>query len=1236
MKKSIVKAFALILALCLMLGAFPLSASAADKYAATITYNSGYGYARMESDEYEGGRYGYLYAIPNDACLVEKITVINDSTGEEIYSSYNRTLTYRDGTVSQVYSFRMPYSTVSVDVKFRPAKEEKQIELLCDDSDLGFLRTENNTNIAIPTSTVRIYVCPFENEAAGRDNVIRDVTCVTESGAEIPVSKRSSTIDYTIYHFTMPDENVRVSASFAPPSGWRRLQREATENGRLTVPASFGQVGSDVTVTAKPDTGYVLDALYYVERETGRRIELGAAEGKTDYTFSMPDADITVYAHFGLSGSAHTITTSCDGKLGGQINMNTYVASPGEYVNATVIPYNRHQVKDVVCVNKKTGDEMDVTVTGDSYRMEIEFSMPDADVEIIASYIFPSVTLKAPLISLYEGKPRTERRAEYDADTHTYSVEVYDDTESVELHVCNTYFMITVSCEANGFYAEKQHYYSGNVPLSEGVTELHIIGDADDPNGGEHMHAEYTLLISRTKRYVPVERIVLDNGATEKVMKYSMAYMPLGWLPSVTYYPENADQKSVRWTTSDPSILRYGDAGEAFDIITGEEKLFYPRNKSGIVTVTATTPDGVSASMKVIVGNDMYRGTLTYEPGEGTCTKPLFPTLAGDLFSDENNLSLIVRTDVVKLNNCTFTPPEGKVFKAWSYNGEEYAPGDWIVLTSREVTVTAIYEDLYTVEWLKEDGSLLDKKTYTAREAIPSTEMIPVKAADYYNTYTFDKWDDGTVSGKTTTYRPLFTTHEKEQSTYLIHVNNLIGQPVTIEVEATDTIAAVKEKLFNADGTPIDEQYLVYNNTLLRDEMTLADYDIHKEAVLDMAHQGAIRTVVWLDADGEELAREIYYKDEAEPVTRMIPVKAEDRTHTYTFNKWDEGTVDGAVTTYAPIWTAHEKPFYYIYVGYGTADVVTAYPGDIVTLTPDPADEHGYYAGWNVIGDNAEVTDNSFVMPEDHVYVYARYNLKKIPSASLDFSSETNYVGKPLSISGELSYDDELLDLGGEATITLSAGAPEDEGAVSYVVPVEHGKYSLDIPALTTDNRYVWFDYPGEGIYGRALVSTTINVYTISTASLDVALYEEDVKTEYERGEALNTDNLYIWIFWNDGTVEKYPVTPEMVSGFDSSSAGELTLTVACPYPYEEELTYTVTVKPGETIILGDADGDGDVTIFDATAIQRFLAELSTGSFNEAAADADGDGDVTIFDATAIQRFLAQLSSNENIGKPIA
>lgn len=80
--------------------------------------------------------------------------------------------------------------------------------------------------------------------------------------------------------------------------------------------------------------------------------------------------------------------------------------------------------------------------------------------------------------------------------------------------------------------------------------------------------------------------------------------------------------------------------------------------------------------------------------------------------------------------------------------------------------------------------------------------------------------------------------------------------------------------------------------------------------------------------------------------------------------------------------------------------------------------------------------------------------------------------------------------------------------------------------------------------------------------------------------------------------------------------------------------------------LLGDADRDEEVTILDATRIQRWLAELCNIDGSEyidtiisdserKTIDADEDGDVTIMDATAIQRHIAELPTNQNIGKMI-
>ena len=73
-------------------------------------------------------------------------------------------------------------------------------------------------------------------------------------------------------------------------------------------------------------------------------------------------------------------------------------------------------------------------------------------------------------------------------------------------------------------------------------------------------------------------------------------------------------------------------------------------------------------------------------------------------------------------------------------------------------------------------------------------------------------------------------------------------------------------------------------------------------------------------------------------------------------------------------------------------------------------------------------------------------------------------------------------------------------------------------------------------------------------------------------------------------------------------------------------------VSAASSYLRGDADGDGVVTIRDATTIQRRLVEIPTPSFDERAADVDGNG-LDITDATKIQQYLAEYENIYNINK---
>ena len=214
--------------------------------------------------------------------------------------------------------------------------------------------------------------------------------------------------------------------------------------------------------------------------------------------------------------------------------------------------------------------------------------------------------------------------------------------------------------------------------------------------------------------------------------------------------------------------------------------------------------------------------------------------------------------------------------------------------------------------------------------------------------------------------------------------------------------------------------------------------------------------------------------------------------------------------------------------------------------------------------------------------------------------------------TGSLNAGDELPLTGlahlDEVEVTLVGYVGENQAATSSFSYTAWEKQNNTViymeqsarPAWEKCNTYIWGSYENAGWPGVEMEKIAGDIYKL------VLPYQYEIPDSYGN------------VIFNNGSGEQF-------------DAGRITPGQKLIYTADDKW---IAYEEPTAVLLGDADGDGDVTILDATAIQRKLAALST-EFVEAAADADGDSELTILDATAIQRYLAGLSSNENIGKPV-
>ena len=296
-------------------------------------------------------------------------------------------------------------------------------------------------------------------------------------------------------------------------------------------------------------------------------------------------------------------------------------------------------------------------------------------------------------------------------------------------------------------------------------------------------------------------------------------------------------------------------------------------------------------------------------------------------------------------------------------------------------------------------------------------------------------------------------------------------------------------------------------------------------------------------------------------------------------------------------------------------------------LTSDviPEQEAKMFEYWSLADDTPAqiVTDNMIVTAKykDAVYVVTF------------FDADGNVLSEQ-----ELGYGEEALaPVGCEAPSPKMTFARWDsEGEEEYVTRsmAIHPEFKYvedsDCPRFTIETGY-YAESQTVGIYSLAANTKIYYLVMENNPSIEgIGYLSEDLLIEYEAPIKVDESSI----------ICAYAISPDK----NRSEIVAVSLYIGEEQPTEpstEEPTLAPTEPPtvvstdsteAETIILGDVDGDGVVSIIDATTIQKVRASIPVNSFNEIAADVDGDGIVSVIDATYIQKWLAHIEISYDIG----
>lgn len=146
-----------------------------------------------------------------------------------------------------------------------------------------------------------------------------------------------------------------------------------------------------------------------------------------------------------------------------------------------------------------------------------------------------------------------------------------------------------------------------------------------------------------------------------------------------------------------------------------------------------------------------------------------------------------------------------------------------------------------------------------------------------------------------------------------------------------------------------------------------------------------------------------------------------------------------------------------------------------------------------------------------------------------------------------------------------------------------------------------------------------------------------EIKVEFNDGhieycDALHLNDYYSGTYcerlnWQTSVYNTKTGEIYSVEDFKNLIPGKYEIRFICDSEYHEASTVYTSVEVKIAPYTGDVNLDGSIDICDATLIQYFIAENIYDEGVSAYGDFDGDGQITVTDVTALQKYLVGITA---------